>query len=65
METTLSYLRKQIEVLLNAREIVICGGGAKDFAHYRQMVGERTGLNLVINEINDLQKRLEKLDGDD
>jgi len=65
METTLSELKKKIEVLLNSRNQVLSGGGAKDYAQYRQIVGEITGLNLAINEINGLQRKFERNeDGD-
>lgn len=63
MDSEFIKLKTKIEELLNTRQIVLYGGSAKDFAHYKQIVGEITGLNLAINEINDLQKK--RKDNDD
>jgi len=61
----LIHLKKKINELIDSRTRVISSGQAKDFAHYRQMVGEKTGLELAIQEINDLHKMQEKIeDGD-
>lgn len=63
----MSYLmeaKKQILVLLNSREKVLCGGGATDFPQYKRITGEISGLNLAINELNDLQKRIDTNNGD-
>lgn len=60
----LTELKKQISVLLNTRETVLCGGGAKDFPDYRRITGEISGLNLAIQEIQDLQKRIDINNGD-
>jgi hypothetical protein len=62
--TTTGQARGKIEALLLTRKEVLCGGGAKDYAHYKQIVGEITGLNLAIGELNDLQKRIDTNNGD-
>ena len=63
MDSVFTTLQAKIEGLLNTRQTVLCGGNAKDFAHYKQIVGEISGLNLAMNEINDLQKK--RKDNDD
>lgn len=63
----MSYLveaKKRISVLLNTRNDVLCSGGAKDFPGYTRIVGEITGLNLAIRELDDLQKRIDRNNGD-
>jgi hypothetical protein len=63
----MSYLieaKKKILVLLNSREALLCGGGAKDYAEYKWITGEISGLNRAIQEIDDLQKRIDRNNGD-
>lgn len=63
----MSYLieaKKKILVLLNSRKDVLCSGGIKDFPEYKRIVGEITGLNHAIRELDDLQKRIEQNNGD-
>ena len=57
MDSYLDHVKKEITVLLNAREGVLCNGTAKDFAGYKEVVGQITGLKLAINEIDTLQVR--------
>lgn len=64
MSTYYTEAKKQIEALLLSRQTVLCSGGAKDFPDYRRITGEISGLNLSIRELNDLQERLEKHNGD-
>ena len=64
MDTYLGHAKVEIEVLLNTRREVLCNGAAKDFAEYRNMVGEITGLNRTIRIIDDLQTRINKHNGD-
>jgi hypothetical protein len=63
----MSYLieaKKKILVLLNSRKDVLCSGGAKDYPDYRRITGEISGLNHAIRELDDLQMRIEKNNGD-
>lgn len=63
----MSYLveaKKKILVLLNSRKEVLCSGSAKDFADYRRITGEISGLNHAIRELEDLQQRIDKHNGD-
>jgi hypothetical protein len=65
MQSELIHLKKKINELIETRTRVISSGQAKDFAQYRQMVGEKTGLELAIREINDLHTMQEQIeDGD-
>ena len=57
-------LVKDLKDLIHTRERVLGGGQAKDFGHYKQMVGEITGLSLAINEINSLQQRINRRNDD-
>jgi hypothetical protein len=64
MDTYLGNAKQEIEVLLNTRRDVLCGGTAKDFAEYKMVVGEISGLNRAIGIIDDLQKRIDINNGD-
>ena len=54
----LIHLKGKIQELIQLREVKINAGGCEDYAVYKQIVGERTGLLLAIQEINDLHKRI-------
>ena len=63
----MSYLKvakDNILVLLNTRKDVLCSGGAKDYPDYRRITGEISGLNHAIRELDDLQQRIDKHNGD-
>ena len=63
----MSYLKtakENILVLLNTRKDVLCSGGAKDYHDYRRITGEISGLNHAIRELDDLQQRIDKHNGD-
>ena len=64
MDTYLDHAKVEIEVLLNTRRDVLCQGTAQDYAVYKMMVGEISGLNRAIGVIDDLQKRINKHNGD-
>jgi hypothetical protein len=64
MDTYLSHAKIEIEVLLNTRRTVLCNGAAKDFAEYKLVVGEITGLNRAIGIIDGLQQRIDRNNGD-
>jgi hypothetical protein len=64
MDTYLSHAKVEIEVLLNTRRDVLCNGTAADFAAYKMITGEISGLNRAIGIIDDLQKRIDKHNGD-
>ena len=50
--------------LIETRKELISSGAAKDYAHYKQMVGEKTGLELAIRELEDLQEKRKRNDSD-
>ena len=54
----LTHLKGKIQELVTTRDNKITAGNCEDFAVYKQIVGERTGLLMAIQEINDLLKRL-------
>jgi hypothetical protein len=58
----LSYLKQQLQALIQNREIRINGGQVESIEVYRQIVGERTGLLLAIYEIEDLLKKQNEAD---
>lgn len=58
----LTYLKKQLESLLQVREERLTSGSIKSYEEYRAVVGERTGLLLSINEIEDLLKKQQEID---
>jgi len=63
----MSYLmeaKKKIEVLLNTRKELLCGGGVKDYPDYKRISGEISGLNHAIRELDDLQNRINQHNGD-
>jgi hypothetical protein len=64
MDTYLDHAKTEILVLLNTRNTVLSGGTAKDFAEYKYIVGEISGLNRAIGIIDDLQQRINKSNGD-
>jgi hypothetical protein len=41
---------------------VLENNGVKDMEHYRELMGELNGLNLVQRELSDMLKKQEKLD---
>ena len=57
-------LKSKLRELIETRKELIASGAAKDYAHYKQMVGEKTGLELAIRELEDLQKKRAQADGD-
>ena len=59
----LRYLKQQLLELIKLREEKVNSGNIASFEVYRQITGERTGLLLAVQEIEDLQKRLNE-DGD-
>tara|TARA_Y100001963_G_C6674686_1_gene396813 strand:+ start:595 stop:801 length:207 start_codon:yes stop_codon:yes gene_type:complete len=42
---------------------ILITGGAKDFVHYRELVGEIKGLTFVEQEVQGILKNYEKIDG--
>ena len=54
----LIHLKGKIQDLVESRDNKITSGSCDDYAVYKQIVGERTGLLMAIQEINDLLKRL-------
>ena len=60
--STLSGLQRTLREEREARERAIVGGGPKDFADYKNLVGVIQGLTLAENHLSDLVQRLEKSD---
>jgi hypothetical protein len=58
----LSYLKKQLALMIEAREAKIHNGNVRNMEEYKSVVGERTGLLLAISEIEDLLKNQEEID---
>ena len=60
----MNELRKRIQELIDSRTELLAQGNAKDFAEYKLMTGQISGLRLAITEITDLQDKQRKADGD-
>ena len=63
MNSDIIKLRKTYEESRDKRANMIVNGSCKDFADYRMMTGQVTGLTLAITEINDLLEKQRKQDG--
>lgn len=58
----LQYLAKEIDKLRGDQQTFLNGGGAKDFAEYRHVVGVIRGLTHADQLIKDLAQKLEHAD---
>jgi len=58
----LIHLKLKIAELVATRVEKINSGNCEDYAVYKQIVGERTGLLMAVSEINDLLKRSSETD---
>lgn len=56
--TELDLLRKKLREAMNNIADDIAGGGAIDFPHYKELVGQISGLALAERELLDLQERM-------
>ncbi len=54
----LIHLKGKILDLVEVRENKINSGNCEEFTVYKQVAGERTGLLMAVQEIDDLLKRL-------
>jgi len=59
MSDITSYLLEKMKELKRDQEIHLSGGGAKDFAEYRNVCGVIRGLTHAETLVKDLAKRLE------
>ena len=60
----LKWLKNKLNELKVQRHQSMETGQLKDYAAYRQVVGELTGLTLAIREIEDLQHNIERANDD-
>jgi len=58
----LVHLKGELQKLITTRENKITAGNCEDYTVYKQIVGERTGLLMAVQEINDLLKRSSETD---
>ena len=58
----LNTLKSSILQLIKNREDIITAGKVPSFEVYKQIVGELTGLSLVLGEIEDLQRKQNEAD---
>jgi len=56
------YLLKQNAELIQGAQTVLVGGGVKDYAEYRELVGFIRGLNRASSNLQDLDERMKKED---
>jgi hypothetical protein len=58
--TEIEYLLKQNAELIQGAQTVLVGGGVKDYAEYRELVGFIRGLNRANSNLQDLDERKKK-----
>jgi len=58
--TEIEYLLKQNAELIQGAQTVLVGGGVKDYAEYRELVGFIRGLNRASSNLQDLDERMKK-----
>ena len=56
MKTVLDVLQKKIEEDISSATEFLSGGGAKDFAQYKEITGMLRGLTSCLNHVNDLSR---------
>jgi|TARA_B110000908_G_scaffold49525_1_gene60509 hypothetical protein len=56
MKTVLDVLQKKIEEDISSATEFLGGGGAKDFAQYKEITGMLRGLTSCLNHVNDLSR---------
>lgn len=61
--TVFDVLEKKMKDSLSGAQERLCGGGAKDFAEYRETCGYIRGLETALREVQDLARNY--LEGDD
>ena len=55
-------LNKKFEAQIENFKLVLCGGGAKSFDHYKELSGTIRGLQLAQLELGDLVRKLKDSD---
>jgi hypothetical protein len=56
MNTVFDVLQKKIEEDISSATEFLGGGGAKDFAQYKEITGMLRGLTSCLNHVNDLSR---------
>jgi hypothetical protein len=56
MTTVFDVLQKKIEEDISSATEFLGGGGAKDFAQYKEITGMLRGLTSCLNHVNDLSR---------
>ena len=56
MNTVFDVLQKKIEEDISSATEFLSGGGAKDFAQYKEITGMLRGLISCLNHVNDLSR---------
>jgi|TARA_R110000772_G_scaffold22351_2_gene60549 hypothetical protein len=56
MTTVFDVLQKKIEEDISSATEFLSGGGAKDFAQYKEITGMLRGLTSCLNHVNDLSR---------
>jgi|TARA_B110000211_G_scaffold192046_1_gene219150 hypothetical protein len=56
MNTVFDVLQKKIEEDISSATEFLSGGGAKDFAQYKEITGMLRGLTSCLNHVNDLSR---------
>ena len=59
-EKILEYVRTKLEERKDTLVQYLCGGAAKDYAHYKDVCGEIRGLSVAQSEISDLVRKIIK-----
>jgi|TARA_R110000822_G_scaffold172379_1_gene312042 hypothetical protein len=63
-KTVFDVLRDKILEDKASLQEFLCGGGAKDFAEYRELTGKTRGYDACLNHIEDLAKNYLEEDDD-
>jgi hypothetical protein len=58
--TEIEYLLKQNAELIQGAQTVLVGGGVKDYAEYRELVGFIRGLSRANSHFEDLEEKVKK-----
>ena len=58
----LRYIKDKIDELRKEQGVYLAGGGAKDFAEYRDVCGAIRGLAIARREVADLAKHVQDIE---
>ena len=64
-KTVLDVLKNKIEEDMSSALQFLGGGGAKDFAQYKEVTGMVRGLETCMNYVEDLSRNMDNDDDDD